>query len=111
MNGAVSTTNRSLKEAQALYSACGYREIKRMWVKGSVRSLGLGRRIVETLEEQAREYAVHVLRLDTNCTLKEARALYPACGYRETAPFNDELYAHFWFEKNLVVQHQKTSTS
>jgi hypothetical protein len=36
-------------------------------------------------------------------TLKEAQALYRACGYRETAPFNDELYTHFWFEKNLVV--------
>jgi len=41
-----------------------------MWVKGSVRGLRLGRRILETLEEQAREYAVHVLRLDTNRTLK-----------------------------------------
>jgi len=55
------------------------------------------------LEEQARDDAVHVLRLDTNLTLTEAQALYRACGYRETAPFNDELYAHFWFEKNLVV--------
>ena len=78
-------------------------EIKRMWVKESVRSLGLGRRILETLEELAREYKVRVLRLDTNRSLKEAQALYSACGYRETAPFNDELYAHFWFEKNLVV--------
>jgi DNA-binding MarR family transcriptional regulator/ribosomal protein S18 acetylase RimI-like enzyme len=78
-------------------------EIKRMWVKGSVRRLGLGRRILQTLEEQAREYKVRVLRLDTNRSLKEAQALYRACGYRETAPFNDELYAHFWFEKNLAV--------
>src|SRR6516162_5479711 len=78
-------------------------EIKHMWVKKSVRSLELGRRILETLEEQAREYKVRVLRLDTNRSLKEAQALYSACGYRETAPFNDELYAHFWFEKTLVV--------
>ena len=48
----------------------GLRPVLRMWVKGSVRGLGLGRRILETLEEQAREYAVHVLRLDTNRTLK-----------------------------------------
>jgi len=47
------------------------------------------------LEGQARECAVHVLRLETNRPLKEARALYRACGYRETAPFNDERYAHF----------------
>ena len=66
-----------------------------MWVKRSVRGLGLGRRMLETLEEQAREYKVRVLRLDTNRSLKEAQALYSACGYRETAPFNDERYAHF----------------
>ena len=76
-------------------------EIKRMWVKGSVRGLGLGRRILETLEEQAREYVVHVLRLDTNRSLKEAQALYRACGYHETAPFNDELYGPIFGSKRL----------
>ena len=78
-------------------------EIKRMWVKGSVRGLGLGRRILETLEEQAREYAVRVVRLDSNRTLKEAQALYRVCGYCEIPPFNDERYADFWFEKNLAI--------
>jgi DNA-binding MarR family transcriptional regulator/GNAT superfamily N-acetyltransferase len=78
-------------------------EIKRLWVEASVRGLGLGRRILERLEEEARQYGVRVLRLDTNRALTEAQALYRASGYREAAPFNDEPYAHFWFEKNIVV--------
>jgi GNAT superfamily N-acetyltransferase len=74
-------------------------EVKRMWVAASARGLGLGRRILEALEEQAREMGLRVLRLETNRALKEAQALYRQSGYREVAPFNDELYAHHWFEK------------
>ena len=47
----------------------------------------------------ARELGVRTLRLETNRTLKEAQALYRKCGYREVEPFNDEPYAHRWFEK------------
>jgi DNA-binding MarR family transcriptional regulator/GNAT superfamily N-acetyltransferase len=78
-------------------------EIKRMWVDRAVRGLGVGRRIIETLEEQAWRYGSTIVRLDTNRALTEAQALYRACGYREVAPFNDELYAHHWFEKNLTA--------
>jgi DNA-binding MarR family transcriptional regulator/GNAT superfamily N-acetyltransferase len=78
-------------------------EIKRLWVRESVRGLGLGRRVLEVLEGQARGYGLKILRLDTNRTLTEAQALYRANGYRETAPFNDEPYADFWFEKGIVV--------
>jgi hypothetical protein len=44
---------------------------------------------------------VRVLRLETNRALAEAIALYRAAGYREVAAFNDEPYAHHWFEKSL----------
>ena len=33
--------------------------------------------------------------------LLEAQALYRRSGYREVAPFNDEPYAHHWFEKRI----------
>ena len=78
-------------------------EIKRLWVKTSARGLGLGRRILKTLEEEAQGCGLYLLRLDTNRALSEAIALYRACGYRETAPFNDEPYAHYWFEKHLAA--------
>lgn len=40
-----------------------------------------------------------VLRLETNETLGEAIGLYRSAGYVEVAGFNDEPYAHHWFEK------------
>ena len=77
-------------------------EIKRMWVAPSARSLGVGRRILSELEERARRRGVGVLHLETNRTLKEAGALYRSAGYREVEAFNDEPYAHHWFEKRLT---------
>jgi hypothetical protein len=41
------------------------------------------------------------VRLETNRALKEAIQLYRSSGYREVGPFNDERYAHHWFEKRL----------
>jgi DNA-binding MarR family transcriptional regulator/GNAT superfamily N-acetyltransferase len=79
----------------------GFAEVKRMWVSPSVRGMGVGRRILSRLEELARRRRIPLLRLETNRTLVEAQALYRSCGYREVPAFNDEPYAHFWFEKHL----------
>ena len=76
-------------------------DIKRMWVAGAVRGLGLGRRLLAELEAQGAANGVRTLRLETNRALTEAIALYRASGYREVAAFNDEPYAHHWFEKAL----------
>ncbi len=76
-------------------------EIKRMWVSPSVRGLGLGRRILRELEDRAREVGATVVRLETNRSLTEAISLYRAAGYQEVDAFNDEPYAHHWFEKHL----------
>lgn len=78
-----------------------YGEIKRMWVAASTRGLGVGKRILHRLEELARERQLPLLRLETNKALTEAQALYKSSGYREVDPFNDEPYAHHWFEKAL----------
>jgi DNA-binding MarR family transcriptional regulator/GNAT superfamily N-acetyltransferase len=76
-------------------------EIKRMWVAHSVRGLGLGRRLLTELEAHAAANGAQAVRLETNRALGEAIGLYRAAGYHETAPFNDEPYAHHWFEKTL----------
>ena len=76
-------------------------EIKRMWVADSARGLGIGRRILEALEGHAQALGLSVLHLETNRSLKEAQALYRKYGYQEVEPFNDEPYAHHWFEKRL----------
>jgi DNA-binding MarR family transcriptional regulator/GNAT superfamily N-acetyltransferase len=76
-------------------------EIKRMWVAPRARGLGLGRRLLLALEHYAREAGVAVLHLETNRVLIEAIQLYRDCGYQEVEAFNDEPYAHHWFEKHL----------
>jgi DNA-binding MarR family transcriptional regulator/GNAT superfamily N-acetyltransferase len=76
-------------------------ELKRMWVATTARGLGVGRRILGELEQRARERAVGVVRLETNGTLREATGLYRSAGYVEVEAFNDEPYAHHWFEKRL----------
>jgi len=76
-------------------------EIKRMWTAPSARGLGVARRVLGTLEAKAREVGITTLRLETNEALHEAQALYHGTGYREVEPFNDEPYAHHWFEKHL----------
>jgi ribosomal protein S18 acetylase RimI-like enzyme len=70
-------------------------------VDQNVRGLGLGRRLLADLEAQAAAHGANVVRLDTNKTLTEAIAMYRAAGYREVDAFNEETYAHHWFEKLL----------
>jgi DNA-binding MarR family transcriptional regulator/GNAT superfamily N-acetyltransferase len=77
-------------------------EIKRMWVAPTARGLGVGRRILSELEEHARQRGVTLVRLETNRTLREATGLYRSAGYVEVDRFNDESYAHHWFEKHLA---------
>jgi DNA-binding MarR family transcriptional regulator len=72
--------------------------LKRMWVSPTARGLGLGRRLLHELEQRSQ---TSVARLETNRNLHEAIALYRSAGYVEVAPFNDEPYAHHWFEKRL----------
>ncbi len=75
--------------------------IKRMWVEPSARGLGLGRRLLAELEAQAAAHGIGTVRLETHRALDEAISLYRTAGYREVAPFNDEPYAHHWFEKTI----------
>jgi len=77
-------------------------ELKRMWVDPQARGLGLGRRLLSELERHARKAGARAVRLETNRTLKEAIQLYRSAGYREVPAFNEEPYAHHWFEKRLA---------
>jgi DNA-binding MarR family transcriptional regulator/N-acetylglutamate synthase-like GNAT family acetyltransferase len=76
-------------------------ELKRMWIAPAARGVGLGARLLRELEEHARAAGVRVVRLETNRALREAIALYRRSGYTEVQRFNDEPYAHHWFEKRL----------
>src|SRR3546814_3979333 len=76
-----------------------------MWVAPDARGLGLAQRMLEALEGHAASMGLHTLRLDTNRSLAEARALYLRNGYREVAPYNDNPYADHWFQKDRSEEH------
>jgi DNA-binding MarR family transcriptional regulator/N-acetylglutamate synthase-like GNAT family acetyltransferase len=84
---------------KTLAPGVGY--LKRMWVADAVRGFGVGRRMLAALESQSLALGFTTLRLETNRALAEAIEMYRRAGYTEVAPFNDETYAHHWFEKRL----------
>ena len=82
-------------------------QIKRMWVEEAARGLGVGRRLLHELEEHAAGQGAGVVRLETNRSLTAAISMYRSAGYTEVDAFNDEPYAHHWFEKRLTpVRHR-----
>ena len=89
--------------------ADGPADLKRMWVAESARGLGLGRRLLTELETHAAQHGATRIRLETNRALVEAIALYRSAGYREVDPFNDEPYAHHWFEKDLHPNNRRAA--
>jgi len=77
-------------------------EIKRMWIAPQARGLGLGRRLLETLEGCARAGGARVAHIETSAVLIEALSLYRSAGWVEVPPFNDEPFADHWFKKELA---------
>jgi GNAT superfamily N-acetyltransferase len=77
-------------------------EVTRVFVAPEARGHGVGTRLLQVLEAQAREHGVTRLRLDTRSDLIEARRLYERHGYVEIAPFNSGRYAEHWYAKRLV---------
>ena len=72
-----------------------------MWVADAVRGLGIGRRLLAELEGYAASAGARTVRLETNRALTEAINMYRKAGYAEVPAFNDEPFAHHWFEKHL----------
>jgi DNA-binding MarR family transcriptional regulator/GNAT superfamily N-acetyltransferase len=76
-------------------------EIKRVWIAPEMRGKGLASRLMDELEALALKVGFHTVKLDTNKALTEAHALYRKRGYHEIDRYNDNPYAHHWFEKRL----------
>jgi DNA-binding MarR family transcriptional regulator len=86
-------------------AGCGalkHDELVRMWVDRPHRGLGIGARMLDALEQQARALGRETVRLYTNRSLTEAKAMYRARGYVEIPRYNDDPYANHWFEKRLT---------
>jgi ribosomal protein S18 acetylase RimI-like enzyme len=77
---------------------CG---VKRVWTSPDARGLGVASMMMDSLEQLARDVGFRTVKLDTNRTLTEAQAMYRKRGYRTIGRYNDNPYAHHWFEKAL----------
>ena len=76
-------------------------EIRRVFIDSSVRGRGVGRRLLEGLEEQARRLGYRRVRLNTGDRQPEALGLFRSAGYLEVEDFNGYAFAHHWMEKEL----------
>ncbi len=79
----------------------GVAEIKRMYVVPGARRQGLGRRLLEALEDRARELGYARIRLDTGARQPHAQAMYERAGYHPIDNYNGNSMASFWGEKIL----------
>lgn len=76
-------------------------EVKRLWVAPQARGTGLGRRLMVAVADHARKLGYTRLRLDTSAHLPAAVAMYRRGGWTEIARYNDNPFAHHWFETPL----------
>jgi GNAT superfamily N-acetyltransferase len=81
----------------------GLGEIKRMFVRPAARSRGVAAALLEALESMAVTLDYRSVRLDTGPKQVHALRLYRASGYVEIAPYNDNPFACYWAEKQLVA--------
>jgi len=65
----------------------GEAELKRMFVDRVTRGRGVGRAVLQELEDTARREGVRTLRLETGISNHEALKLYRRSGYQERGPF------------------------
>ncbi|WP_406198269.1 bifunctional helix-turn-helix transcriptional regulator/GNAT family N-acetyltransferase [Streptomyces sp. NBC_01017] len=79
----------------------GVGEIRHVWVHPDARRMGLARRLLAALEQEASARHLTAVRLDTHAALTEAQAMYRACGYTDIPAYDDNVYASHWFEKRL----------
>ncbi|WP_114239258.1 GNAT family N-acetyltransferase [Dyella sp. C9] len=67
----------------------GYVEVKRMYVLPACRGLGLGKQLLDALEDKVRQGGGQLIRLETGTAQTEALELYERAGYRRCPPFGE----------------------
>ncbi|WP_433087496.1 GNAT family N-acetyltransferase [Dactylosporangium sp. CA-052675] len=77
----------------------GVAEIRHLWIDDTARGLGLARRLLRRLEDDAAGQGVNTFRLGTHGCLTEAIALYRSSGYTEVEWYGSSPYNQLCFEK------------
>ena len=85
--------------------APGIGEVKRMFVRPDLRRRRIARRLLDRLEQIARECGVAALRLETGTRQPESIALYESVGYRRIPCFGEYADDPFsvCYEKHLAT--------
>ena len=76
-------------------------EVRRVFGREAARGGGVGRVLLTTLLETARDLGYQRVRLDTGDRRPEARGLFQAFGFRDVDDYNGNPYAAYWMELPL----------
>ncbi|MFF0739154.1 GNAT family N-acetyltransferase [Streptomyces sp. NPDC004111] len=79
----------------------GTAELKRMYVSPTGRGAGLGRGLLNAVEQAALGLGASRIVCETNTELTEARAMYLRYGFEETTPYEGHGEADHWYAKAL----------
>jgi ribosomal protein S18 acetylase RimI-like enzyme len=80
----------------------GSGELKRLYVRPTVRGIGLGRRLAAAAVQRARDRGYALLRLDTLPTMVAAQGIYTSLGFRPAERYSDNpILGVLFFELRL----------